>query len=95
MNSRAICFISGALFFLAFSENVQAYLDPGSASLAVQAVIAAFAGAALTWKHWWSHFKGWCKKLVVLLGFKSKMTSELVDSEKDNSSSSRTDSPCD
>ena len=39
--------------FFAASEPANAYLDPGSVSLAIQAVVAVAAGAALTWKHWY------------------------------------------
>ena len=39
--------------FLAASGPAHAYLDPGSVSLAIQALVAALAGAALTWKHWY------------------------------------------
>lgn len=34
-------------------EPAYAYLDPGSVSLALQAIVAALAGAALTWRHWY------------------------------------------
>lgn len=38
---------------IAASGPAHAYLDPGSVSLAIQAIVAALAGAALTWKHWY------------------------------------------
>ena len=41
------------VFVVAGSSPAHAYLDPGSVSLAIQAVVAALAGAALTWKHWY------------------------------------------
>ena len=41
------------VFFTAASGPADAYLDPGSVSLAIQAIVAALAGAALTWKHWY------------------------------------------
>ena len=41
------------LSFVAAFEPAHAYLDPGSVSLAIQAIVAAAAGAALTWKHWY------------------------------------------
>ena len=41
------------VFFTAASGPADAYLDPGSVSLVIQAIVAALAGAALTWKHWY------------------------------------------
>ena len=35
------------------SSPAHAYLDPGSISLALQAIIAAIAGAAMTCKYWY------------------------------------------
>ena len=35
-----------------YSSNAHAYLDPGSISLALQAITAAVAGAVLTGKYW-------------------------------------------
>ena len=43
----------GMLLGFTVSEPAYAYLDPGSVSLAVQAIVAGIAGAALTWKYWW------------------------------------------
>ena len=39
--------------FFAASGPANAYLDPGSVSLVIQGIVAALAGAALTWKHWY------------------------------------------
>ena len=39
--------------FTAASGPADAYLDPGSVSLVIQGIVAALAGAALTWKHWY------------------------------------------
>ena len=44
-----IAFVS----FVAAFEPAHAYLDPGSVSLVIQGIVAALAGAALTWKHWY------------------------------------------
>ena len=41
------------LFLVFKSDTAHAYLDPGSVSLMIQAVIGAIAGAALTWKYWY------------------------------------------
>ena len=39
------------------SNNAYAYLDPGSASLWVQGVLAAVAGAGATVRIWWRFIK--------------------------------------
>ena len=44
--------------FTAASGPAHAYLDPGTVSLALQAIVAALAGAALTWKHWYWRLRG-------------------------------------
>ena len=38
--------------------NAHAYLDPGSVSLALQAIAAAVAGAVLTGKYWFWYILG-------------------------------------
>ncbi len=68
--------------------SAHAYIDPGSVSLAVQAVIAAFAGAALTWKHWWYRVKSWYVRFGVLLGFKPKHSKEEDEPEIESSNKS-------
>ena len=75
-----------ALFSLVFvSSPSHAYLDPGSVSLAVQAMVAAFAGAMLTWKHWWYRVKDWCVRLSALIGLKKKKEEQNgLDSESGN-----------
>ena len=47
-------------FVLVFTlpAPAHAYLDPGSVSLTIQAIVAALAGAALTWKHWYWRLRG-------------------------------------
>ena len=40
-------------FVVTVPAPAHAYLDPGSVSLALQAIVAALAGAALTWKTWY------------------------------------------
>ena len=60
--------------FMASSGPAHAYLDPGSVSLAVQAIVAALAGAALTWRHWY-----W--RLRSILGLYRKRKLETDESE--------------
>ena len=50
MNRLFVLAFFFALFFK--SDSAYAYLDPGSMSLFLQAVVAGIAGAALTWKRW-------------------------------------------
>ena len=49
--SLLVFFLTLLLFFI--SNPAHAYLDPGSMSLVIQAILATLAGAALTWKHWY------------------------------------------
>ena len=65
-----IAFVS----FIVASGPAHAYLDPGSVSLAIQAIVAALAGAALTWKHWYWRVRGF-------LGLDRKRKSEDGDSD--------------
>lgn len=43
---------------LTLSAPAWAYLDPGSVSLGLQAVIAAIAALAATFRFWWYRIKG-------------------------------------
>ncbi len=48
-------FVAGLVSFVSFiaaAGPAHAYLDPGSVSLWIQGIVAALAGLALTWKHW-------------------------------------------
>ena len=51
--------------FLLQSAPAHAYLDPGSVSLAIQALVASVAGIALTGKYWF-----W--RILQLLGLGKK-----------------------
>lgn len=42
---------------LLLSKEAHAYLDPGSASLWVQGIVAAVAAAAATARIWWGYIK--------------------------------------
>lgn len=42
---------------LLLSKEAHAYLDPGSASLWVQGIVAAVAAVAATARIWWGHIK--------------------------------------
>jgi hypothetical protein len=48
------------LLMLAWSERpVAAYIDPGTGSMMVQAIVAAVAGAALTLRLSWARIRAW------------------------------------
>ncbi len=63
-----------------------AYLDPGSVSLVIQAMVAALAGAALTWKHWYWRVRGF-------LGLDRKRESESDGSERSPRAPGNADTP--
>tara|TARA_B100000242_G_C42835724_1_gene388210 strand:+ start:405 stop:596 length:192 start_codon:yes stop_codon:yes gene_type:complete len=46
------------IIFLSLTTHAQAYVDPGSASLIIQAIIGVIAGALATIKLWWKKFIG-------------------------------------
>ena len=71
---------------LAASQPAHAYLDPGSVSLALQAIVATIAGAALTWKHWYWRVRGF-------LGMDRKRESDADDSHESPRSPGDAESP--
>ena len=84
MNS-VVCLLSFVPLMVA-SGPAYAYLDPGSVSLVIQAIVAALAGAALTWKHWY-----W--RLRSFLGLDRKRKSRADDSASGPRASENVDSP--
>ena len=52
INRPLLVFLFTLLVFFK-NNSAYAYLDPGSVSLVIQAIIATLAGVALTWKHWY------------------------------------------
>lgn len=44
------------IIFFSLITHAEAYVDPGSASLIVQAIIGVIAGALATIKLWWKKF---------------------------------------
>lgn len=44
--------------FMAYQPSAHAYLDPGTGSLILQAIIGAFLAMALTVKLWWRRLMG-------------------------------------
>ena len=55
------------VYLLCSISNVNAYIDPGTGSIILQAILAFIAGAAATVSLWWGNFKMFIKKI-----FKSK-----------------------
>ena len=52
-------FAYATLFCIIFTKPAYAYIDPGTVSIVVQAVVAGVAGAAATFRYWIS----WVKNL--------------------------------
>ncbi len=51
------------LFFFAFTSQAQAYLDPGTGSIILQAILGFIAAAAATASFYWSKVKLFFAKL--------------------------------
>jgi len=62
-----------------FSIIIQmfAYIDPGTGSIILQAIIAGVAGAAIAIKLFWH-------RIIVFLGLRNKDKSEITDEEDDS-----------
>ena len=50
--------------FLLFEKNVGAYLDPGTGSMILQAVIGAIVGSAVAIKIFWKRIKYFFLRLI-------------------------------
>lgn len=59
------CFLLGfnLLCFL-YTRRAYAYLDPGTGSMILQAVLAAIVGSAMAIKIFWRKIKSFCLRLV-------------------------------
>jgi hypothetical protein len=65
------------IFYFIFISKSYAYLDPGTGSIILQAILAFIAGAAATVSLWWGNLKMFFKKV-----FKSeKKDSDKKDNE--------------
>lgn len=58
--------VGALLFVFTSSKPAYAYLDPGTVSLGLQAVLASVAGLAATYRLWFYKVK------TILFGFKGK-----------------------
>ena len=50
-------------YLLSSVSNANAYIDPGTGSIILQAILAFIAGAAATVSLWWGNFKIFIKKI--------------------------------
>tara|TARA_B110000967_G_scaffold207802_1_gene258081 strand:+ start:427 stop:666 length:240 start_codon:yes stop_codon:yes gene_type:complete len=53
-------------YLFCITSNANAYLDPGTGSIILQAILAFIAGAAVTVSLWWMNFKIFIKKIFRL-----------------------------
>lgn len=60
------------LVFGVFTPSVHAYLDPGTGSIIVQAMIAGLAGSLLALKIYWMRITGFFSGLLARIGKKKQ-----------------------
>jgi hypothetical protein len=65
----AICFGIGAALLLVFAPPAEAYIDPGTGSMALQLALAGLAAAAATLRIFW-------RRLVVFFRGRGRSPSE-------------------
>ena len=51
------------VYLLSSVSNANAYIDPGTGSIILQAILAFVAGAAATVSLWWGNLKMFIKKI--------------------------------
>jgi len=56
-------FVIFMIFYLMFPHNAYGYLDPGTGSLILQAIIVVFIGTVATGKLWYRRFKALISRL--------------------------------
>ena len=59
MKSKIIIFLS----FFIFTTNAHAYLDPGTGSIVLQAIVGGFAAFFTSIYIFWNKVKNFCKKI--------------------------------
>ena len=57
MIHRALACIAATLLAFGAAADAHAYLDPGTGSIVLQALVALIAAGAVTARHWWSRVK--------------------------------------
>ena len=60
------------LCLFSYSANAFAYLDPGTGSAIIQALLASIAVAAVSIKAYWAHLKNYISKLLDFFSNKKK-----------------------
>ena len=80
-NYKIVILILTYLFCI--TSNANAYLDPGTGSIILSAIMAFIAGAAVTFSLWWMNFKIFIKKVFRLDKKKiNKNTDEDINKDK-------------
>lgn len=51
------------IFFFCNISNAHAYIDPGTGSIILQAILALIAGTAVTISIWWGNLKAFIRKI--------------------------------
>lgn len=75
MKKKLIIFINSLIFYFLSSNYTFAYLDPGSGSIILQAILAALATAGATITFYWRKIKIYFKNI-----FSKKKNEENKDS---------------
>ena len=82
MGNYKIVILILAYLFCSIS-NANAYLDPGTGSIILQAILAFIAGAAVTVSIWWMNFRILIKKIFRLdKKYINKNTNEDINKDK-------------
>ena len=63
MKNKSKIFKFTIIIYLLFVNNANAYLDPGSASLVLQGILAGIVGGIATLGIYWSRFKQFLKNM--------------------------------
>ena len=63
MKNKSKIFKFTIIIYLLFVNNANAYLDPGSASLVLQGILASIVGGIATLGIYWSRFKQFLKNM--------------------------------
>jgi len=63
-NPKVVFSFTAISFLMFFTEPAYAYLDPGTGSMILQAVIGAIAGSAVAIKIFWKRIKHFFLRLI-------------------------------
>ena len=76
MKNKFIIIKFTIIIYLLFANNANAYLDPGSASLVLQGILAGIVGGIATLGIYWSRFKQFLKNIFTNQSSESKSTNK-------------------